>query len=348
MKHLTWDDRLKIEALYKAGTPVQQIADIIGCCRKTIYNELNRGQYMRLEGTFLSFVRGYSPEIAQQKYDFSRCGSRPLKIGDRHDICDLLAQWLLSGMSPAVCARRLSAGAYGLSLSAGTIYHYVKAGYIPGVTMLQLPDGLIRRKKKTKIIRRRRAAAGTSIEKRPASIQTREEFGHWEIDCIIGKAQGERQALLTLIERKTRYAIVCRLQRKDARSVVSALDKLEKQFSPNFETIFKSITADNGCEFADAYGMEHSKNGDRRTKVYYCHPYHSAERGSNERNNRLLRRYFPKGKSMFAVKQSDCDAAAAALNDMPRRVLHWHTAAELFNDELQAITGQNFLDKCVI
>ena len=80
--------------------------------------------------------------------------------------------------------------------------------------------------------------------------------------------------------------------------------------------------------------MEHDKHGNRRLTVYYCHPFSSCERGSNERNNRIIRRFFPKGKSMTSVTQADCNKAAAAINSMPRKILGYRTAADLFEQEL--------------
>ena len=80
--------------------------------------------------------------------------------------------------------------------------------------------------------------------------------------------------------------------------------------------------------------MEHDPQGTKRLTVYYAHPYSSWERGTNERNNRIIRRYIPKGKSMAKLTQTDCDNIAAAINAMPRKILDWHTAQELFEQEI--------------
>ena len=95
---------------------------------------------------------------------------------------------------------------------------------------------------------------------------------------------------------------------------------------------------DNGSEFQDCHGMEHDKQGNKRLIVYYCHPFSSCERGSNERNNRIIRRFFPKGKSMAKVTQKDCDKAAALINAMPRKILNYQTAADLFNRQIANLT----------
>lgn len=103
---------------------------------------------------------------------------------------------------------------------------------------------------------------------------------------------------------------------------------------------FQTVTVDNSSEFQDCHGMEHDPKGNKRLTVYYCHPYCSCERGSNERNNRIIRRFLPMGKSLRHVTQCDCDRIAAAINDMPRKILGYSTARELFEQELAALTAR--------
>ena len=121
MKHLTYDDRLQIEALYAKKVRVVEIAEFLGVHRSTIYDELKRGRYTRVD-TLLREYSSYSADIAQQKIDFAHleAGASP-KIGNRHDICRLLSDWLLQGYSPAVCSHKLSIGSYGITLSPNTI-----------------------------------------------------------------------------------------------------------------------------------------------------------------------------------------------------------------------------------
>ena len=148
---------------------------------------------------------------------------------------------------------------------------------------------------------------------------------------VIGKAKGQKQSILTLTERKTRFEIIFRAASKTSAATVYALNKIIRQFP---QGTFQTITVDNGSEFQDCYGMEHDKQGNKRLTVYYAHPYSSWERGTNERNNRIIRRYFPKGKSMNRLTQKDCDKVAASINAMPRKILDWCTAQELFEREL--------------
>lgn len=152
---------------------------------------------------------------------------------------------------------------------------------------------------------------------------------------MIGKAKGQKQSLLVLTERLTRYEIIIRVLSKTGAATVEALRETLTQFPKG---TFKSITVDNGSEFSDCQGMEHDENGNKRLTVYYCHPYTSCERGSNERNNRIIRRFFRKGDSLHKVTQQDCDFVADQINDMPRKILGYATARELFDGELAKLT----------
>ena len=154
------------------------------------------------------------------------------------------------------------------------------------------------------------------------------------MDSVIGRAEGQAESLLVLTERKTRYEIILRIREKTSSATVSALERTLSKFPKG---TFQTITVDNGSEFQDCYGMEHDKKGNKRLQVYYCHPYTSCERGSNERNNRIIRRYFPKGQSLKRVTQKQCDYVANLINTMPRKILGYHTAQELFEQELAAL-----------
>ena len=90
--------------------------------------------------------------------------------------------------------------------------------------------------------------------------------------------------------------------------------------------------------------MEHDRHGNKRLTVYYAHPYSSWERGTNERNNRIIRRYFPKGKSLAKVTQKQCNAVAASINAMPRKVLGWYSAQELFEQEFANLWNSQQVD----
>ena len=130
---------------------------------------------------------------------------------------------------------------------------------------------LEKRKQAYKKTTAKRATKGTCIEQRPLEVFARNTFGHWEMDCVCGPT---RPCLLVLSERLTRKELIFKLQSQKAKHVVRVLNVLERRYGKNFRKVFKTITVDNGSEFADTMGMERSSYGKGiRTKIYYCHPY---------------------------------------------------------------------------
>lgn len=334
-KRMTWDDRLRIEALYNAGHTYRFIADQTGFTPAAIHYEVKRGLYDHMDCVTYDFVRRYSAQIAHENavYNASAKGQQ-IKLGKRYDYAHEVARRIHNGESPdSIVGTKRRSGEW--TVSTPTLYRYILSGFIPNVTTKDLREQQTRRQRTYRRTLRTHAPKGKSIEKRPAEVCTRQTFGHWELDSIIGKSKGTKQSFLTLTERKTRFEIVIRVKDKTASSTVKALDRIIPQFPHG---TFKTITVDNGGEFQDCYGMEHDPKGNKRLDVYYCHPYTSCERGTNERNNRMLRRYFPKGQSFQEYTQKDCDKAAHTLNNIPRKILNYATAQELFTQELENLS----------
>ena len=151
------------------------------------------------------------------------------------------------------------------------------------------------------------------------------------MDTVIGKSAGQSRCLLVLTERKTRYEIVRVLKAKSAREVLRVMGDLHRQMGSDFRKLFRTVTCDNGCEFAAAKEME------KFTPVFYCHPYSSWERGSNENQNKLIRRFCKKGKSMADVSESYAEYIALWMNNYPRRILGWQRPADLMAAECAAL-----------
>ena len=208
---------------------------------------------------------------------------------------------------------------YHITFCRATIYKYIDDGNIfPHITNK---------------VREKRAPRGRSIEERPPEVETREEVGHWEGDTVAGK-KGSRARLLVFSERATRNEIIIKIPDGTTKSVVRALDRLERRFGADFPRIFKSITFDNGSEFADCEGLERSRRrkGKKRTTAYYCHPYTACERGTNENINQMIRRKFPKGTDFDKVKPAEVKAAETWINNYPRGILGFRSAASVFSE----------------
>ncbi len=212
-----------------------------------------------------------------------------------------------------------------------TLYNYIDLGLL-AVINADLPMKL-RRNTKPARVKKHKKKLGKSIVERPSNINDREEFGHWEIDTVVGKKSNNDCVLLTILERKTRNAIIHKIASKTAEAVTEALNNLRNIYDKQFSKVFKTITGDNGSEFADLSTLESETD----TKVYFTHPYSSFEKGTNERHNGLIRRFIPKGKRMSDYSSDDIAFIEDWMNTLPRRILNYKTPEELFEIHLDDI-----------
>jgi len=160
-----------------------------------------------------------------------------------------------------------------------------------------------------------------SISERPPSVEDRAVPGHWEGDLIIGSKNSQ---IATLVERKTRYVLLAKVDGKDSKTVVDALIKQAHKLP---RELYKSLTWDRGSEMAQHKRFTLATDID----VYFCDPSSPWQRGSNENTNRLLRQYFPKGTNLSEHSQAKLNAVARRLNERPRKTLDYKTPAERFN-----------------
>ena len=216
-------------------------------------------------------------------------------------------------------------------LCTKTLYNYVELGLL-GIKNIDLPQKLHRRTK-AKRIRERKRVLGRSIEQRPESVDSREEFGHWEIDEVIGRKSDKDKVLLTMVERKTRNLCVLRLADKSSRSLMEAFQRMEDELGQAFPKVFRSITADNGSENAMLAEIE-SVTG---TPVYFTHPYTSCEKGTIENHNGLIRRFLPKGKRIDSYDEDTILSVELWANGLPRKILGYRTPDEAFEAEMDRI-----------
>ncbi len=172
-----------------------------------------------------------------------------------------------------------------------------------------------------------------NLEERQAAAGQRAEFGHWKVDTVIGRKSKTDKAVLSLCERLTRKYIGIPIAGKNVDAVKAGFRQLKSWFGSKFAEVFKTVTADNGSEFADLSSLEKEKE----TTVYFAHPYSAWERPSNERANGLLRRFIPKYKRIDGYDADEIYFACEWANDLPRRILGYCTPNELFEKELDRI-----------
>lgn len=175
-----------------------------------------------------------------------------------------------------------------------------------------------------------------SIDLREDDINDRRTFGHFELDTVLSKSSGSHECLLTLTERKTRFEIIFKLQSKTSDEVVKKMNMLKIFLKKHINKLIKSLTTDNGTEFSDF--LEIIKN--TKAKIYFCHPYCSGEKGTNERHNGIIRYFIPKGTLIEEFSYKDINKIADWMNNYPRKILDYRTPLEALLEE--------FDDKAVI
>lgn len=342
-RQLKYEDRLLFEKLLRMNLSKGEIAKRLNCHRNTITNEWKRGVYIHLNSEFIEEYR-YSAELAEKHYqDNLKMRGTQLKIANDYDYAEYLESKMVEdGYSPAAVLGELTAtgkeSGFNTKICVTTLYSYIDKGVFLQLTNKDLPVKGKRKRKYRKIRIQKKASAGKSITERPEEVEERGEFGHWEMDTVVGKQGVSKHSLLVLTERKTRKELLFKLPSHTAAEVVKKVDLLEEIWKDDFPKVFKSITVDNGTEFAYNEEIERSIYGGKRTDLYYCHAYSSWERGSNENQNKLVRRKIPKGSNFDDKTSEEISDIEVWINTYPRKIFGWHTAEEMYQKELALIT----------
>lgn len=326
-KHLCLSQRGQIQALLDSGLPKTQIARRLGISRSTLYRELERGTVRQLSSQLVAFDK-YFADTGQAVYLKRRSASRkPYKLTQAYDfITHLETQILEHKLSvDAICGRCKRLASFPCVVSTKTVYNYISLGLLR-VKNIDLPLR-VKRKCKTKRIRQRRRILGTGIEQRPEEANERRQFGHWEIDTVVGKRQ-KGAVLLTLDERMTRMRHVVKIEGRTKEAVEKGLKRILSGYGKIAGKVFRSITSDNGSEFA---GLEEAGEG---VQIYYAHPYASGERGTNEKQNSLIRRFIAKGKEIGNIADEAIQRIEDWINELPRKMFAYRTPRELFEEQL--------------
>ena len=311
---LTSADRYTLGALNWQGFSVVEIAKAIGCDRSTVYRELKRNSCNDT---------GYRPSKAISRTSGRRSRSRRNKHYS-HQHFRLIRKLIRKKYSPKQAIGHIRR--YKLMdriPSHEAIYQYIWSDKANGGNLWKSlrQSSKQRRKRYNAYDSRGRLAEKRHITERPASVETRRYFGHWEIDTVKGK--GSKDCIVTLVERKTGLVQIGKL----LNSTTAQLNKRTIKLINRFKHCFKTITADNGTEFHQYKKIEEHSD----VKFYFANPYHSWERGTNENTNGLIRQYLPKGTSMENLTQQQCDHVAYQLNTRPRERYDFKTPLELFN-----------------
>lgn len=325
-KYITEADRHHIEILLKEKYSKRRISEVLGIEYHTLWHEIKKGTVKQLDTNLVEHYV-YKADYAQMKTvnNMSNRG-RNLKIGNDHKLAGYIEDKVKDKYSPeALLFQARNDGIeFSTSICVKTIYNYFDMGLFLNVTYHDLPQkkGIAKKKKRESSVALNNRK-GQSIDKRDPEIMVRESYGHWEMDTVVGGQNKGSSCLLVLSERMVREEIIIKMPDKKAFSVVHALDRLEKKYGSRiFREKFKTITCDNGVEFLDFENIEKSCfTNIPRTDVYYCHPYSSWERGTNENINRMIRRFFPKGIDFDTVTEKQVQFVENWINNYPRKIL---------------------------
>ena len=311
-QQLSQEERYSIGFLRKSLKSDAEVARFLNRSPSTICRELARNR-QECDGRYR----------ASPADDHSRLRRQRSRRGFRLDAEQwaVVATLIKQDFSPEQVSNELRLhGSF--TVSYETVYQYIYDDERRGGSLIQHPRSVRKTHRKRYKSRDSRGIlpGKRHISERPAEVETRLQIGHWEGDTVIGSDL--HHCILTLVERKSGFAIIKKLASRTADSVnTAALDAI-KEHRGNFKT----ITFDNGTEFHGYKALEQQFP----LRCYFATPYHSWERGSNENLNGLIRQYIPKRASMATVTQAYCDAVARRLNFRPRKRHGYKSQQEIY------------------
>ena len=342
-EHLNYEERKIIERMHRKGANKGEIARTLKRDKSTIKREIKRGSVFQRKrnqyesknpnnSEFIEYI-SYFADVGQRIYEENRqnCGSKNKLIA-----CAQLVEYVEGKVlgaekwSPDAAIGYAKANNLfpGQEFSTKTFYNWIDDGLVKVKNI----DLLLKVRLKPKRPRKeRKKKLGKSIEERPAEVETREEFGHWEGDGIVGKS-GKGQ-LITLVERKLGIGLIFNVGNRESDKIVNVVDCLQEKYGKFFSLIFKTITLDNGSEFSDSENIE--KGG--RTAAFYAHPYSSFERGTNENWNGIVRRFIPKGSGFDSLSDTDLQRIMHYINTLPRKRFGYRSPLDLWNEQINDI-----------
>lgn len=324
-RRLTLNERIIIQTLLGENRSKSYIAIQLKRNRSTITREVNnwvKKPSDKYDATIADF-------FAKEEYLNKRNKD---KISTYKRLKAFIYRGLLSGFSPEQIAGRIKVlypNDTIMSISHEAIYQHIykhRQSYLGKKLIKLLPYHHHKRREKRKFGKNRvRIKDQINISQRPKHVELRIEVGHWEGDLMIGT--GQKSAIGTIVERKTRYTFIVKIENRKSKTVTQQFAKLLNTLPKN---IRKTMTYDNGIEMANHKWLSNNTGMD----IYFANPYSSWERGTNENTNGLIRRFFPKGTDFNKITNEQLKQAQFALNNRPRKILGYKTPNEIMNQEI--------------
>jgi len=332
-KQLTNDDRIRLESLirayYRGKSPnFSHLARELGVHRTTISREFERGKVVNKDSELREYYT-YSAEVAKQDRMVKASNKGPRQKMTNH-IAKALREYIIEKkFSPYAALEMLKRkGEFSYLPCPRTVYYAIDEGQI-GIRREDLPYKPKAKKVRSKGSRMAyRNPKGRPISERPEAANLREEFGHWEIDLLMGGRGTSNAALLVMTDRYSRMELMKKISAATQAAVATGLNRLEKEYPQIFKHI-KTITCDNGGEFLDHQTLEQSANKKgKRCEIYYARAYCASDRGSNENANRIIRRFIPKGADISKYTNKQIRKIQDWINALPRQILNGLNAHE--------------------
>lgn len=311
MKHLTLEQRYALKAYLECGKTKSEAAKLLEVDRSTVYRETKRNS--RKRG---SYNPDFANELAEERKE-RFCRHRKFDTAKQKLIVNWIKeeQWSPEQIKGYCDKNNIE------MVSHERIYQFIRND--------KLNEGDLYKHLRHKLKHRKRHVSGkyeviknkVSIEDRPDVINNKERFGDWEIDLIVGK--NNKGAMVTIAERKTAMIMIRKL--KDGKNADSLADSVIEMLLPYKKSI-KSITSDNGTEFANHEEISRKL----KTYFYFAHPYSSWERGLSEYSNKLIRQYIPKKSNFDNFNPEFIRQVQYKINRRPRKNLEFETPKDVF------------------
>lgn len=316
--HFKPEQRNELAVLIRAGHNQKEVAELLGKTASAVCQELQRNPSDNKTG----YDVGQAKRNAKEKRIAANARFRKIENSlwlEKYIIKKIKLYWSPEQISGRL--KHLYPNEKKKQIGKDSIYKYIYQERKELVKCLRCQKGKYRRRYGTGIrIKQREEQKKRRIDERPAEVETRAEIGHWEGDTIVGS---DNQHILTHVERKSGLVLGDKLKRGTA-------ELTRKKTIERFKSVPKkkklTMTYDNGGTFAE-HEMTEKKTG---MIIYFAHPYHSWERGTNENCNGLLRQFFPKKSAFANVTQEAIDEACGLINNRPRKRHNYLTPKEVF------------------
>ena len=312
--HFSIEERICIKHLLSNGVSIRQIARELGRSPSSVSREIKRNSTVPNQ-----YGDSYRVQFATKSYR-NRISKAHHIVRFSKKIIKTIEERIKESWSPEQIA--------GFYKNKGfpcfkTIYKWIHEGIIIGGDM-----SLLRRKGKGGWYETRgKFSKGKSIRKRDINVYKRLDYGHWELDTVVSGKGKAKACFITIVERKTRFYKAIKSPNRHADVVAALIIQYLKRY-PN--ELIKTITTDNGSEFADWRKIEQELN----CEVYFCDSFCAWQKGTNENTNGLLREFFPKGKSLNQYSQKYLDEKVSLINNRPRKCNGWKSSSLMMKEAI--------------